>query len=682
MTHIGIREDLDSREARRIFYVNIIVVLTSLYLLARIFLSLADTVYCVKLLFMNLFVVSVLVLNYFHFYRTAKILMFSAWVSSVTYISYSYLGGFRGGTFVLLFATVPWPFMLFDLNRNKITVLALLGFLLLSFFLVIILQYIRPLLATVNLNMEVVRISTTILTILFLLIITWFYHSSNLAAEAILRREKEKSEKVKEAAEAANRAKSAFLANMSHELRTPLNAIIGFSELMGFDVGLSKKQQENLAIINRSGEYLLELINDVLELSKIEAAGNTLTETAFDLYDVLEKVTEMIRLRAEKKNLQLVFELSDNVPRFIKTDERKLRQILLNLLGNAVKFTEEGGVTLRVRMDTAGKGENGDDVLLLSFEVADSGPGIAPEDASRIFEAFTQAQSGYDKKEGTGLGLAISRQFVHHLGGDIKVNGSVGQGTIVTATVRVRSAAATDIRPHKPARRVIGLKSDGSGQNRSYRILVVDNQRENRTLLQRILEKVGFLVKTAENGQQAVSLTEAWKPHLIWMVMDIRMPVMSGYEATEAIRRTIEDKPGSRPVIIALSASAFKEDHDAVLAAGCDDFLRRPFCEEEILTKIHKHLGVDYIYEPVQVTTASGSGPEALAAETFKSGIGRLPHNMRRQLKIAIELSDIEQMDQLVADIRVEHEALAVELKKHLDTFQYDRILTLLSEAK
>jgi two-component system sensor histidine kinase/response regulator len=195
----------------------------------------------------------------------------------------------------------------------------------------------------------------------------------------------------------SRRYKSAFLANLSHELRTPLNAIIGFSELMGFDDHMSDKHRKNLAIINRSGEYLLELINDVLELSKIEAARDTLTETAFNLYNALEKVTEMIRLRAEKKNLQLIFERSDDVPRFIKTDQRKLRQILLNLLGNAVKFTREGGVTIRVRRETGEGAKNDGHSILLHFEVEDSGPGVASEDRARIFEAFTQTQSGYDK---------------------------------------------------------------------------------------------------------------------------------------------------------------------------------------------------------------------------------------------------------------------------------------------
>jgi len=482
-------------------------------------------------------------------------------------------------------------------------------------------------------------------------------------------------------AETANRAKSAFLANMSHELRTPLNAIIGFSELMGLDAGISEKQRENLAIINRSGEYLLELINDVLELSKIEAARDSLTETAFDLYDALEKVTEMIRLRAEKKNLQLVFERLDNVPRFIKTDERKLRQILLNLLGNAVKFTKEGGVTLRARMDRGEGDRIANGSLCLRFEVEDSGPGIAPEDRARIFEAFTQTQSGYDKKEGTGLGLAISRQFVRHLGGDIRVSGVEGKGAVFEFTVPVKPATDLEMESHQPARRVIGLKSSqGAGRCQQYRILAVDDHAENRVLLRLLLERVGFGVKTAEDGRQAVELSEKWRPHLIWM--DMRMPVMDGYEATKMIHRAAADKQETPPVIIALTASAFNEDRNAVFAAGCDDFVRRPFRESEIFNKIQEHLGVEYIYEPHETASARKASSRALSAGDFKSAIARLPRSAVKELKIAIELSDMERIEAAVDRIGAEHDPLSNGLKKLVDTFQYDRILAFLDKTE
>lgn len=482
-------------------------------------------------------------------------------------------------------------------------------------------------------------------------------------------------------AEIANRAKSAFLANMSHELRTPLNAIIGFSELMGFETDISEKHREYLAIINRSGEYLLELINDVLELSKIEAARDTLMETAFNLYDTLDKVTEMIRLRAEKKNLQLLFERTEDVPRFVKADERKLRQILLNLLGNAVKFTKEGGVALRVRSERGEGTKIGNDSLQLLFEVEDSGPGIANEDRTRVFEAFTQTQSGHDTKEGTGLGLAISRQFARHLGGDIKVSGVEGQGAVFELTVWVKPATAFEMESHLPEPKVISLKyGQGAARHQPFRILVVDDHAENRALLQLLLERIGFGVKTAENGREAVDLWKKWRPQLIWM--DMRMPVMDGYEATKTIHRAAADRRQPPPVIIALTASAFDEDRDAVLAAGCHDFVRRPFRESEILNKLQEHLGVEFIYEPHKTASTRRSSSCGLSAEAFKSAIASLSRGAVNELRTAIELSDMDRMTQVVAEIRVDHGTLANKLKELVDTFQFDRLLAFLNGAE
>ncbi len=662
VTHIGVSEDLDSREARRISYVNYLVLLASLYLTIRILLSLPNIVYCIKLFSIYLFMVSVLLLNHFRLYWAAKIVAFSL-VTAITYFTYSNLGGFKEGAYVVLFSAVPWPFMLFDLKQNKSTVVALFGYLLLCFALVITLQYVRPLPATVELNMDVTRISTTVLTILLLLLFTWYFNSSNQAAEKTLRREKEKSEnaneqlqqeiiererveeelrasehqmrlitdnspayiayvgvedlryrfvnrkfeesfkrprdriighhireiigeenyrsalpyiekikagqpasyenvftiaegkrwvqvnyvpdfdrrgavraivvmshditdlksveerlreseerfrslfehmiegvaiheliydsqdrpvdyrilsvnpmyevytgltreaavgqkaselygagkppfldiyskvvltrqpteqeiffepmqkyfqvsvfsplpdqfvtvfediskrkqayhelhKAKEAAEAANRAKSAFLANMSHELRTPLNAILGFSELMRRDPEISEEQRRNLKTIGRSGEHLLSLINDVLEFSKIEADRAVLNKQDFDLRRLLLGLEEMFGLRARQKGITLEFTYSPDVPQYIRADKNKLRQILINLLGNAIKFTETGGVRLLVsnKPDEKGKSES----AILHFEVTDTGCGISSQEQDKIFDAFYQSNS-------------------------------------------------------------------------------------------------------------------------------------------------------------------------------------------------------------------------------------------------------------------------------------------------
>ncbi len=467
-------------------------------------------------------------------------------------------------------------------------------------------------------------------------------------------------------AEAANRAKSTFLANMSHELRTPLNAIIGFSELMQRDPDFSPKHRENLSVINRSGNYLLELINDVLELSRIEAAQIHLNETTFDIYEMLDGVVKMMRLRVEKKNLRFIFERMEDIPRYVRTDERKLRQILLNLLGNAIKFTEQGCVVLRVSRED-GESDPSSELLILRFEVEDTGPGIPSEERNRIFDAFTQARSGYDKKEGAGLGLTISRQFVENLGGEISVDSSVGAGTVFRFTIRAVSAAASTVEAHREARTVIGLKHQtGSGNDQPYRILVVDDHEENRSLLRMLLEPVGFLVRTAENGRQAVDIDDTWKPDLIWM--DMRMPVMDGYEATKRIRKTERERGRNRPIIIALTAGAFREDRDAVLAAGCDDFVRRPFRESEIWEKMHKHLGVEFVYgEP-----ESQESEQTLDDNTITESVDSLSADLRLDFKNAVESIDFEKAMVVIGRIQKEDERLASFLKELVNAYQFD----------
>lgn len=477
-------------------------------------------------------------------------------------------------------------------------------------------------------------------------------------------------------AEAANRAKSIFLANMSHELRTPLNSIIGFSDLMSRDPQFLPKYRKNLSIINRSGAYLLELVNDVLELSKIEASQSILTKSSFDLYETLEKVLEMIRPRLDGKKLHFTYEKTDDVPRNIEADERKLRQILLNLLGNAIKFTEEGGVSLRVKLQDGGQLEkNG--LLTLHFEVEDSGPGIPPEEREHLFEAFTQTRSGYDKKEGTGLGLAISRQFVHQLGGKIWVNSAVDRGTAFGFTISATKALSSDLKKHLPARRVVGISPSGQiTRARKSRILIVDDNADNRELLEMLIAPVGLSVKTAVNGKEAVTINQEWCPDLIWM--DMRMPEMNGYEATRTIRKTNPGQPEMQPKIIALTATAFEEDREKVLAEGCDDFVRKPFREAEIFTKMHEHLGMDFIYEDIEETSYQHDDIKELSAEAMQSEIMQLPKEFITELRSAIELSDMELMDQLIDAIDSDHERIASELKGLVDSFQYDRILMAL----
>jgi PAS domain S-box-containing protein len=338
----------------------------------------------------------------------------------------------------------------------------------------------------------------------------------------------------KEAAETANRAKSQFLANMSHELRTPMNAILGFTQLMARDDNLSTQQQQALNVINTSGKHLLDLINDVLEMSKIEAGTITVSAKPFDLHDLLGTVQSMFRIQAGEKGLELQFTIDAAVPRYIQGDEGKLRQVLINLLGNAIKFTQCGQVHLAVKpaveVVPLTHAVSAPVVRPLTFAITDTGPGIADDVLPRLFQPFVQALHHVPGQGGSGLGLAITQQFVHLMGGHIEVETTLGQGTTFTLTLPLAPADPTAI-AHLAAQHTVQRLAP---HQPTYRILVVDDRPENRDPLVQLLQSVGFDTRTAINGQDAIAQWHHWHPHLIWM--DMRMPVMDGLEATRRIR--------------------------------------------------------------------------------------------------------------------------------------------------
>lgn len=409
-------------------------------------------------------------------------------------------------------------------------------------------------------------------------------------------------EKAKDAAETANRAKSEFLTNISHELRTPLNAILGFTQVMSRDVS-NPKHREYINIINRSGQHLLKVINDVLEMSKIEAGRHRLNLNSFDFYHLLDTLYEMLSLKAQAKQLTLIFEIATNVPQYITADEGKLRQVLLNLLGNAIKFTQTGRIWLRIRRPQAGDRQQRvprklSPALVLHFEVEDSGLGIAQAEITTLFTPFVQTYAGQQSSEGTGLGLAISQKFVQLMGGTISVQSTPGQGSCFQFDIHVELSEKPTSHTSPYHQRVIRLEP---GQP-IYRILVVEDRWENQQLLVELLQPVGFEVKVAADGAAGIQLWQEWQPQLI--LMDIRMPVMDGYKATQQIKTLAQADP---PIIIAITSSAFEEDRTVILATGCDDFISKPFQEEVVFAKLADHLGVRYVYENETDETTPGA---------------------------------------------------------------------------
>ena len=462
----------------------------------------------------------------------------------------------------------------------------------------------------------------------------------------------------------ANRAKSVFLANMSHEIRTPMNAILGFSQLMQRDQGLTPRQCQYLGTINRSGEHLLALINDILEMSKIEAGRTTLNPSTFDLHVLLKDLEMMFRVRTEEKRLSFSVEVDGDVPRYVVTDINKLRQVFINVLGNAVKFTEEGGVAVRVR---AAGGGAAAPCPCLRVEVEDSGLGISADELDKLFRHFEQTKTGQQAGTGTGLGLAISREFVRLMGGDITVNSQVGKGSVFVIEIPLKEGEAQAVQATDKPRHVLSLRA---GQA-ACRVLIADDIEDNRQLLAQLLGPVGFEIRLAANGAEAVREFEQWRPHLV--LMDFRMPVMDGHEAIRQIRAMAG---GREPKIIAVTASAMDDNRQELMEIGADDFIGKPFREAELFQKIHAHVGVEYAYaeDPAGASRAE-------AAELTPRSLAAWPPDLVSAMREAVVTADL---DQLLAKIQ-EGEARDPDTSHGLcrlaEGFQYQKLLDLFGPA-
>lgn len=476
------------------------------------------------------------------------------------------------------------------------------------------------------------------------------------------------------AAQMANHAKSEFLANMSHELRTPLNAILGFAQVMAADPSLQPEHRQQIEIINRSGSHLLELINDILEMSKIEAGRTPLKIEPFDLGPMLRDLEDMLRFKAHEKNLRLLTEIAPDVPLYIRADQAKLRQVLINILGNAIKFTQTGSITLRVHRGSAEfklRNYRDSSAEFLQFEVEDTGPGIAQEDMNLIFESFGQTETGRKSGQGTGLGLPISLQFVRMMGGEIQVSSILGVGSTFIFEIQVEPLDSSEVPRTQSKGAVIGLAPDQP----SKRILVVDDMIESRLLLVKLLDSIGFEVREAENGQEAIAQWLQWQPDLI--LMDLRMPVMDGYEATKQIKASAGSQ---KPAILALTASVFEEDRSAVFTAGCDDFLRKPLEKDELLEKIGYHLNVDYIYSkdipPFQRLKPEIEAGE-LSMDKLKSYLEKMPNKWVEKIYDAAAQCSDDMILELTKEMPTDFEPLGLALSKLAENFQFHQIMHL-----
>ncbi len=470
-------------------------------------------------------------------------------------------------------------------------------------------------------------------------------------------------------AETANRAKSAFLSTMSHEIRTPMNAILGYSQLLLRDPGLSEGARANLNVINRSGEHLLTIIDDVLDMAKIEAGRMLLAPKTFSIHSLLRDIESMFRLRADAKRIRFEVLAIGEPIEYIVADGGKIRQVLINLLGNAVKFTERGRINLTVSLNYRSS-----DSLWLSAQVEDTGPGLTAEDQRELFQPFVQGNVSHTRNGGTGLGLAICRGVARLMGGDITVRSRLGCGSSFGLEIPVVPGDGPAFNNQFVNRsRVLSIQA---GQD-IPRILIADDLADNREWLSGLLTILGFSVRSAEHGEAACRCWEDWKPHLI--LMDVHMPVMNGLEAA----RFIKSRPGGQEtVIVALTADATEDQRRIVQDNEMNDFLSKPCLEDELLDKIRAHLGLTYVYHQETINREKGADIVDTPAAFSPEQLAELPMDLIHQLREATLSGDKLLLNKLIllVDERGGKQS-AQSLRELANAYRYDKIIELLETA-
>lgn len=472
--------------------------------------------------------------------------------------------------------------------------------------------------------------------------------------------------RAKEAAEAASQAKSTFLANMSHEIRTPMNAILGFAQILERDSTLGPDHARHVQSISRNADHLLSILNDILDMSRIEAGQIEHNPRDFNLHQTFEDLELMFIPRAVSKGLELTFEKNGSLPRAGHADPGMLRQIMVNLLGNACKFTSQGEVTFRIsaekNSEACGTGQGG---FTLNVQVQDSGPGIDPEEMDRIFDPFHQG--GRDPGEGgTGLGLPISRKYARIMGGDLSVSPHTEKGSLFCLQVPVQQATRPVEDGKPPSGRVQSLPADMA----PVLVMVVDDKKDNRSMLVELLRPLGFETVEAADGREALDLFQERCPQAV--LMDIRMPGMDGYQAIKSIRQVAGEQG---PFIVAVTAFAFQQDREAALAAGADEYLSKPFQPEDLFRLLGQGLAIEYVMSDTRQDQPQGLYQEKMLPADLD------PETISKMCS-ALEEGDVRLLKELISSIRKKHPQTSDTMMEMAERFDYIQLETMLDQAR